>query len=1046
MAATKTGLSVGSTFADRFQVEQFIGAGPMGEVFRVTEGDKTFALKVFLPRVVPSYVSAAKIKGVYDEHAVPHPAIIRPLEVGEHGGLTYLVLPIVDGASLREHLDALADDGETVGPHDAGLIAARVADILAALSSTTVHGGLKPSNILIPGLIPGQPLPDDAVVRLTDMGTSHVLSFSKYASLQLSAGAPYYYLAPEFVSFGGKVDSRADQFAIGALLYEMLTGKTARKGFKPASQVNPDVTEEWDDLIGRLLSPKPDGRFASVTEVRPSLAEVVGELPEAIDVPVATGPEAQIKSTEEDWVADAFDDLLDNAIAKSEALGRGEAPPEKTESVRLDQEIEAEGADEELGDLFEESAESVAELEAPVAEGAVAADIEETIAEAAGELRAEVEAQHEAETVIEDEGIPEDLFAEAAEEPAPVEEEVPEEEIEAKPVEDEIPEEPLEEAIPEAPVEEEPVEEAIPEVPVEEPPVEEAIPEAPVEEEPVEEEPAEAPIEEEPVEAVGDEPTAEDAVTEGAFAEAGPRETPEEAPAEEQHSTFEDLMEDVEEAPDPPAQAEVLAEPGARDAAVAAPGAPKKGGFGIIVAALGGVVLVALVAVLVGYYQGWFGTVPPPTPVVVETPTPEPTAPTADVSQELAKLINKSNALIAQKLYTKPPENSAIDVIKEIEKLDPNHGYPAEARAKMIAELKMRVKQFISAGEYETAVAFAKEGLLISPGDPDFQAMLATAQKGMQEEGDAAKLAKLVQQLKWYMNNKNFVSPAGANAFAIAKKIEAIDKEHPEPKKARQEIVAVKINQGQSYLEAEQWDVAIDSANDGLMVEPKNAKLLEIKTKALAGKEEDLTETPEAAPPVAQKCLDGMRFVGGGSVRMGSSPTDPLRKAGEKPNTPTYVAPFCVDLYEYPNQPSQVPKTNITWQEARQVCASVDKRLCTESEWERSCKGPANRRFPYGNDFNPNVCATQTDTGQKRTVAAAGGWAGCRSGFGVYDMSGNVREWTSSAIAPGKSSYVLKGGGADSPDYGARCAIRLAASPGTKSYLVGFRCCRKPNE
>jgi formylglycine-generating enzyme required for sulfatase activity len=179
---------------------------------------------------------------------------------------------------------------------------------------------------------------------------------------------------------------------------------------------------------------------------------------------------------------------------------------------------------------------------------------------------------------------------------------------------------------------------------------------------------------------------------------------------------------------------------------------------------------------------------------------------------------------------------------------------------------------------------------------------------------------------------------------------------------------------------------------------------------------------------------------------MGSAPDDPLRKPGEKPNTPTYVAAFCVDLYEYPNQPGAAPKTNVGWQDAKQACESVGKRLCTEPEWERACKGPANQRFPYGNEFNPNVCATQTADGQKRNVAGAGGWAGCRSTFGIYDMSGNVREWTASPVAPGQGSYVIKGGDSDDPDWAVRCAVRLPAAPGTKSYLVGFRCCTKVNE
>jgi len=381
-----------------------------------------------------------------------------------------------------------------------------------------------------------------------------------------------------------------------------------------------------------------------------------------------------------------------------------------------------------------------------------------------------------------------------------------------------------------------------------------------------------------------------------------------------------------------------------------------------------------------------------------------------------------------------------------IEKLDPHHAFPDEARNKMLANLAKRIESLIAVEDFQKALSLVKQGLKIRPNDPDFKEYLAAVQKGLATQSDPKKIAKLVKELNWFMKNKVYVKPKGSCALSTCEKIEEIDKNQPDAKKTRQAIVQTKIDLAEGYLSGKKWDETIASANDGLLVEPMNAKLLDLKTKALEGKEEALAETPEVVIPVAKKCSEGMRYVGGGSVRMGSSPTDPMRRAGEKPNTPTYVAPFCVDLYEYPNQPGQAPKTNITWNEAKNLCTAVGKRLCTEAEWERSCKGPANRRFPYGNDYNANRCATQDGKGQKRSIAAAGGWAGCRSGYGVYDMSGNVREWTASPIATGKSSYVLKGGAADQPDYAVRCAIRVPASANTKSYLVGFRCCKKPNE
>jgi formylglycine-generating enzyme required for sulfatase activity len=1140
MAATKTGLRLGAKFSERFIVEALLGVGPMGEVFQVIDQGKTFALKVFLPRVVPAYLSAAKIKGVYDEYAVNHPAIVRPLEIGEAEGLKFAVLPFVRGAGLQTLLAEMADAGKSGDARTAGLIADRLGAILEHLPPTAVHGGVKPGNVLVGGLAPSGPVRDDAPFFLTDWGTPHLLSFSKYASLQLSAGAPYYYLAPEFVSYGGKIDQRADQYAIGALLYEFLTGKPPRKGFRAASQLNPDVTEEWDDLLGRLLAPKPDQRFARMGDLRQAVHDLVGPLPGMTALmPAALVEEPAAKEKEAAWVADAFDNLLDKAIAQSEAIVQGEAAEPAAVPV------------------FEETApvEEFAQLSEAELAGETAAAIDQDVAAAAAELFGETPAAREEPVAAETPSVEAEIAAaeealfggepEAVEVPAA--EPVPEEEplaVEETPPAEEVvapfePEPPAAELLPEEPVEAaEPVEEALVEEPaVEEPEIaaapEEVIPEV-AEEVPAVELPTEEPaepavaegelaeevpgvvaVEEEPElpaeeVVVAEQPEVETAaaderasleaeafaaVSEEAAAEPAPSETPvaEEAAAleaveeagalpeagaealaepeavpaapEDEFARLRRRMEEVEAAPPDVTFEELLADTEAAASAPPAeaaaeefvevrPRAPRSSA-GLWATVFGGLVVIALVVGYFAYSQGWIGGGAPPeaTPLALVVATPEPTpeatpAPTPEETEQvIAQLINEANALIDKKQFTKPAGDCALPLVKKVESLDSTHPYPAQARSKMLADLGDRFDQAMAKEDFVKAVDLANEALLIKPGDAEFKANLAKAQQGLDSLGETKKLAKLVEQLKWYMNKKIYVKPAGQCALATVEDIEKIQDGHAEAAKARKQMVSVRTGQAEEYLKTAKWDEAIAMADEGLLVEPKNAKLLALKKKAEASKQLAMaTPTPEATPKPAQLCGDGMHYVAGGSVRLGSSPEDPLRKAGEKPNTPTYVAAFCIDLYEYPNQPGAAPKTNVSWSEAKQFCEGQGKRLCSEAEWERTCKGPANQRFPYGNEFNPNVCATQNADGQKRTVAGAGGWAGCRSNFGVYDLSGNVREWTSSPVAPGQPAYVLKGGAADEPDWAVRCAVRMPAGPSTKSYLVGFRCCNKPAE
>ena len=74
-------------------------------------------------------------------------------------------------------------------------------------------------------------------------------------------------------------------------------------------------------------------------------------------------------------------------------------------------------------------------------------------------------------------------------------------------------------------------------------------------------------------------------------------------------------------------------------------------------------------------------------------------------------------------------------------------------------------------------------------------------------------------------------------------------------------------------------------------------------------------------------------------------------------------------------------------------------------------------------------------------IGPAGAMKTCRSSFGVYDLSGNVSEWTASPYSSGSGSRAYKGGSASRPNWATRCASRSSASPGSKKEDLGFRCC-----
>jgi formylglycine-generating enzyme required for sulfatase activity len=196
----------------------------------------------------------------------------------------------------------------------------------------------------------------------------------------------------------------------------------------------------------------------------------------------------------------------------------------------------------------------------------------------------------------------------------------------------------------------------------------------------------------------------------------------------------------------------------------------------------------------------------------------------------------------------------------------------------------------------------------------------------------------------------------------------------------------------------------------------------------------------EAMAP-AGRCPPVMKLVSGGTFKRGAAQDDKDKGFDEPVLESVEVPSFCIDEYEHPNQPGVLPTVNVSWEEAQQSCMKGGKRLCTEEEWEKACKGPGNARFPYGNDFDPNLCNTDDAQGRDRPLAEAGRFLQCRSAYQVADLSGNAAEWTSSVFGNTLSSRTLKGGAFDRSIHAVRCSARLSAVPSEQEPTVGFRCC-----
>jgi len=159
----------------------------------------------------------------------------------------------------------------------------------------------------------------------------------------------------------------------------------------------------------------------------------------------------------------------------------------------------------------------------------------------------------------------------------------------------------------------------------------------------------------------------------------------------------------------------------------------------------------------------------------------------------------------------------------------------------------------------------------------------------------------------------------------------------------------------------------------------------------------------------------------------------------EMPGEQVILKGYYIDLFPYPNEEGAIPLTNLTQAAAATLCEERGKRLCSELEWERACKGPDNHRYEYGETYRAERCGT----GALPVMRPAGIRVACRSDFGVRDLHGGAWEWTASAWGRGTNGGLVsvRGGNSTEGEIVGRCANARAERPTTPSGAIGFRCC-----
>ncbi len=261
----------------RYQIENELGIGGMAEVFLAYDPytKRQVAIKVLLnflasdERVQIFFHREAEVIA-----ALEHPCIVPIFDFGFHEDNPYFVMRYMAGGSLRDRMDK-----NTLRPTHIAKIMERVASGLdAAHAKGIVHRDVKPANIMFD---------QEGQAYLSDFGIAKLRRPTEDSTDLMVVGTPLY-MSPEQIQ-NDNPDGRCDVYALGVILYQILTGHTPFERETPTrtaaahildpiprlTDLRHDLPATWDDIIQKALAKNPDDRYATAGELAKDLQELV---------------------------------------------------------------------------------------------------------------------------------------------------------------------------------------------------------------------------------------------------------------------------------------------------------------------------------------------------------------------------------------------------------------------------------------------------------------------------------------------------------------------------------------------------------------------------------------------------------------------------------------------------------------------------------------------------------------------------------------------------------------------------------------------------
>jgi len=253
-------METGAVLSSRLEIGALLGSGGMGNVYAARDRLKNEDVAIKVLRQDLLFSTAAKDRFLAEAKVscnLSHPNIVRVYDVGLSGNNYYFSMERLQGHTLRQRMEAYDTEKREFSVAEVTDIAKQLMDALRYAHRYIVHRDIKPENIW---------LSEDGTVKLMDFGIARAYSSSQLTQTGMTLGTAYY-MAPEQRLAAKEVDWRADQYALGVVLYELLSGTIPMGAVKPLDKVRRDLPTRYAHALMRAMSPKPEDRWPSFNDL-----------------------------------------------------------------------------------------------------------------------------------------------------------------------------------------------------------------------------------------------------------------------------------------------------------------------------------------------------------------------------------------------------------------------------------------------------------------------------------------------------------------------------------------------------------------------------------------------------------------------------------------------------------------------------------------------------------------------------------------------------------------------------------------------------------